>query len=277
MLLTQSSLCPFPARERMAELMFDTFGVRGLWMENSAVLATYASGRVTALSVECGDSGLQVVPVVYGHVVARGCVRQTTGGSDVTAHLGRLLAMERGVALATTADREALRAMKTALATVVETVPDPAAPPAPLLTQAYTLPDGRTVQVGSERERCTEALFNPACVGSTELGVAAAVAHALQRCNAAHQADLADNIILSGGSTLHPGFPQRLRAELAACRLAVPRVRVVATPERLLSPWIGGSILGSFSFTQFMLVTRRQYHESGPSIIRARLVSRADA
>ena len=56
------------------------------------------------------------------------------------------------------------------------------------------------------------------------------------------------NIILSGGTTLLPGFKERLEKELADRIHNAHRVRVVTTSaglERRNGVWIGGSILAS--------------------------------
>ncbi|EFA75508.1 hypothetical protein PPL_11012 [Heterostelium album PN500] len=50
-----------------------------------------------------------------------------------------------------------------------------------------------------------------------------------------------DNIVLSGGSTMLPGFEERMLKEKA---LLSPdyKIKVVASPEAKYSAWIGGSI-----------------------------------
>ena len=77
------------------------------------------------------------------------------------------------------------------------------------------------------------------------------------------------NIVLSGGSTMYTGLPERLSAEVKA---KVPEamadcVKIVAPPERKYSTWIGGSIMSSLRTFERMWVTREVYDERGVGAI----------
>jgi len=74
------------------------------------------------------------------------------------------------------------------------------------------------------------------------------VIEAVQRSDTDLKRDLYFNIILSGGTTLLPGFKERLEKELTERLHSTFRVRVVTTSaglERRNGVWIGGSILAS--------------------------------
>jgi actin-like protein 6A len=74
------------------------------------------------------------------------------------------------------------------------------------------------------------------------------VIDAVQRSDTDLKRDLYFNIILSGGTTLLPGFKERLEKELTERLHSAFRVRVVTTSaglERRNGVWIGGSILAS--------------------------------
>ena len=55
------------------------------------------------------------------------------------------------------------------------------------------------------------------------------------------------NIVLSGGTTMFLGLPERLSKEITALAPTLMKIKVVAYPERKFSTWIGGSILSSLS------------------------------
>lgn len=74
------------------------------------------------------------------------------------------------------------------------------------------------------------------------------IMEAVQRSDTDLKRDLYFNIILSGGTTLLPGFKERLEKELTERLHSAFRVRVVTTAaglERRHGVWIGGSILAS--------------------------------
>jgi actin beta/gamma 1 len=55
------------------------------------------------------------------------------------------------------------------------------------------------------------------------------------------------NVVMSGGTTMFPGIPERLSKELTSLAPSSMKIKVVAPPERKFSVWIGGSILSSLS------------------------------
>ncbi len=66
-----------------------------------------------------------------------------------------------------------------------------------------------------------------------------------------------------------PGCQDRLSAEIMALapESLHRRIKVVAPPERMISAWIGGSIIASLSTFQQMWISKEEYDETGPSIV----------
>eukprot|EP01084_Bolivina_argentea_P250420 419540_1 len=59
-LLTETPLNSRGNREKMTQIMFEAFGVNGLYVAIDAVLSLYASGRVTGIVMDCGDYNSQI-------------------------------------------------------------------------------------------------------------------------------------------------------------------------------------------------------------------------
>ena len=57
-LLTEAPLNERENRERMAQVMFETFKIPALCFANQSVLSLYASGRTTGVVLESGDGGI---------------------------------------------------------------------------------------------------------------------------------------------------------------------------------------------------------------------------
>ena len=79
--------------------------------------------------------------------------------------------------------------------------------------------------------------------------------------------DLYDNIVLSGGTTMYPGLPERLEKEITALAPPTMKVKIVAPEERKYAVWVGGSILSSLTTFPQMVITKEEYDETGPSIV----------
>ena len=69
------------------------------------------------------------------------------------------------------------------------------------------------------------------------------------------------NLVLSGGGTIEASFPRQLEKSM---RWHLPKgypLKVIAPPERLETPWIGGLILGALEST--IWATKAGYDEMG--------------
>jgi actin-related protein len=75
------------------------------------------------------------------------------------------------------------------------------------------------------------------------------------------------NIVLTGGTSMFSGFPERLEKEIRKLAPETMRVKIVAPALRDLAPWIGGSVLAGHPAFPQMVVTRRAYDDVGPSIV----------
>jgi len=131
----------------------------------------------------------------------------------------------------------------------------------------YKLPDGSVIHVGSEKFRACEALFHPALLGKECLGVPALLVQCISRCDLDLRRTLFSHITLSGGSTLFDGFGDRLLSEVRRLAPRDTRIKIWAPPDRILSTWIGGSILASLATFKNMWLTKKEYDEGGRNAI----------
>lgn len=102
-------------------------------------------------------------------------------------------------------------------------------------------------QIGPERFRAPEILFDPEIIGLEYPGLHQIVVDAINRTDLDLRKSLYSNIVLSGGSTLTKGFGDRLLTELQKLAVKDMRIKIFAPPERKYSTWIGGSILAGLS------------------------------
>jgi actin beta/gamma 1 len=268
-LLTEAPLNPAKNREKFAEILFETFNVPAMYVSMQAVLSLYASGRTTGLVVDAGDGVIHIVPIYEGFAISHAISRIDIAGRDITEYLRRLL-RQRGHALTSSAEREIVRDIKERLCYVAL---DPEkelklAEKVSGMEKQYTLPDGETITVGPERFLAPECFFNPGSLGKEEQAMDEAIYNAIQMCDIDLRKELYQNIVLSGGSTMFPGLKERLHKELTELVPENVEIRIVAPPERRYSVWIGGSILSSLKTFQRLWVSRKEYQEQGPSIIR---------
>ena len=261
-LLTAPPASARAARDAAAAVMFETLRVPALVMAPTSTLALYATGRTTGLVLEAGDGVTAATPVYEGFALPHAAVRADVGGGDVTDALAALL-RRAGVALATSAERETVRAIKEACGAVAASAAAADAAP-PGGGEEFRLPDGSRLALAGEATRASEVLFRPALAGLEAPGAADVVALALAKADLDLRRPLLGAVVLAGGATAARGFAARLLGDVRAAAPPDAAVRVWAPADRKLLAWVGGSILASLATFRAMWVTRADFEEEGP-------------
>lgn len=264
-LLTDAPLNPKANREKLTEIMFEKFQTPAMCVQMDAVLGLYAANkRRTGVVLDAGGGLMTAVPIHEGHPNLRAITRFGLAGRDLTSYLSKI--MEEGKYNVT--DRDLVEDIKQKLGYVALDFDKEMEADTKSVEKSYELPDGTAVKIGKERFRCAEPLFQPSLIDADQQGIAEGIHTSILKSDAGIRKDLYSNIVLSGGSTLFSGLPERTEKEISA--LATETVKIIAPESRKHSAWIGGSMYAGESTFEKMCISKKEYDESGASIVHTK-------
>jgi len=302
-LLTEPPLNAPENREYTAEIMFETFNVKGLYIAVQAVLALAASWTakdsqsksLTGCVVDSGDGVTHVIPVAEGYVIGSSIKSMPVAGRDMTLFVQQLM-RERGEPVPAEQSLETAKRVKEMYS---YTCPD--------IVKEYKKFDcdpGKWIKtyrqlhpvtkqpwmcdVAYERFLAPEIFFSPEIYTSDFLKpLPVLIDETIQQCPIDTRRGLYGNVVLSGGSTMYRDFDRRLKKEIKrhvdkrisssiskagdaseALAKSEVSVNVVSHPFQRFAVWFGGSMVGSSNEFFQKAVSKQQYDEYGPSICR---------
>ncbi len=257
--LLDNGTAPVSQRKKTLELAFEKFAFRSAVFASTPVSAMYCTGGDTGLVLECGNSISQTVPMYRGYCIGPGMMRTMIGGADVTELLAQRLLSKgafpgKNFRLAANEAKE--KYGSTANGEEASTAVD------------VELPDGKKVTLqGQELKEPGELLFRPGNFSMESDGVVELCMKSVARSDLDTRAELYKNIILIGGSTLLPGFAERLRAGIKAAAPGGVEVNVQEQHNRLISAWMGAYIIACTELFQALAVRKEDYEERGADIV----------
>lgn len=284
LLLSEGALVPMQQRQKMAEILYEKHRVSAMNFVLSPVLALYASGLCTGVSVELGHDQCHVAPVYQGFSLFHATHCLNLGGEDLTA----LLAANSQQLSPQISDRDQ-EGIYTYLKERYGRAADSYSSYQEIVDSGrhvveHVLPDGTVFQLGAERFTGPEVFFRPSLLPrmndlpdetnvvsevqlrttSTPRGIHELIVDSIKKCDQDLQPYFYDNILLSGGASLYAGLPRRVEAEVQSLLPpSAERVRVTAEIERRDAAFVGGSILASLPTLQELWVTKLEYDEVG--------------
>ncbi|KAI5291343.1 NuA4 histone acetyltransferase subunit [Ascosphaera aggregata] len=146
----------------------------------------------------------------------------------------------------------------------------------------FEFPDGYNDVFDIEGYKITEPLFNASAAlddtdsvfpkPTPEQTIPELIRASVNAVDVDIRPHLLNNVVITGATTLIPGFNDRLNFEFTNM-FPSPRVRLYAagnTAERRFSAWIGGSIVASLGTFHQMWISKKEYDEHGPNIVDKR-------
>ena len=250
-------------REKICEIIFESFHVNLFYIQNQTVLSLYHSGKQSGTLLNCGENFCCSVPIYEGNAFYKSAYKNIIGGNHLTQFLSKTLT-ELEIPMFS-AEWEVINDIKEKMCYVSLDFEEDMFKSfnSEETNKIYELPDGRIITLSNERFKCSEALFQPDITGTDSTGIHDVVYSSIMRTDFDIRSCFYNNVILSGGSPMFPGLEERLKIELISLAPSRTKVNVLSSPQRNVSSWIGGSMITSISNFERECCSKEEYLEKG--------------
>ena len=252
----------------MVTIMFETFQVRNVYVALTGVMPLYAVGRTTGLVCNSGYGVSHTTPVFEGFTIPHAVEKIDIAGRVLTDYMQNLL-QETGLSLTSSAEMEIVRDILEKLCFVAENyeAQDKAAQKSSDEDKTYVMPCKSVITIPAHvRITCPELLFKPQLNYKSCKSIQEIIWKSIQASDVCVRNDLCKNIILSGGTTMYTGLPERLKNEIIALAPSGADIKIIAAADRKYAVWKGASILASLSSFTSSWVSAEEYQENGDAV-----------
>jgi actin, other eukaryote len=119
-LITEGPVHPKVNREKMTQIMFETFNVPALYIAFPSMLSMCSAGRTTGIICDSGDGITHTTPICEGFSVNHAVNKIPIAGRDITQFLARLLLFEKAYECDSSAKKEMMKDIKEKLCYVAQ-------------------------------------------------------------------------------------------------------------------------------------------------------------
>jgi actin beta/gamma 1 len=261
--LTEPPLNPSKNKEKIAQIMFESFNFKSIYITLQSILSLYASGRTSGLVFDSGDGISCAVPVYEGFIFPHAISKINLAGRHLTSYMTQLLT-KKSYYFNTSAEKEIVRNIKEKLCYVSNININKEN----IISSKYELPDGQIITIGNEKCECSELLFDPILCGYEYEGIHKIIFSSINKCDIDVKKTMYKNIVLAGGTTMMPGLETRLEKEINLLKKNESiKIKIICPINRQYSVWLGGSIIASLPSFEKMWITKKEYDEYGSNII----------
>ena len=214
-------------------------------------------GIDTGIVLDSGDGVTHCIPVSDGNILKYSIERMDIAGRHITEYLCRLL-QKKGYAFNSSADFEFVRELKEKYCFISNDIEGDRKleRETTYYNSFHLLPDETRIRISDEKFEAPEILFNPSLIGKEYDGIPIMMIRSINNCPMDCRPGLYGNIILSGATTLFPGFATRVEKDIkkiykeTALRNTKDKkikinINVIASPKRKYSVFIGASIIAN--------------------------------
>ena len=266
-LISEPANVPKANREKMIQIIFETFCAHSFTLQSQEVLSLYKSGCLTGLSFVSGEGCSTAVPVYEGYKIPHAIKSSSIAGKKLNEWLDHLL-RNNGHYFDTPSEKEYIRKTKEYCCYVSLDYNNE-------LKNIYSsrcyYSDDIYISLLEEMIMCPEILFRPELFSINEDGIHKMILNSIDKCNIDIHSDLLKRIYISGGTTKFEGFGNRLEIDIRSLTSKNDSNKItVMSPNHIdldICSWQGGSIVASMDAFSSSFISRDYYNDGGCGIV----------
>lgn len=241
--------------EKMVQILFETLACAGGLLVNSAAMALLAHNATTGIVLDSGMFCTQSIALIEGYTNKFSLKQNGLAGDVVTSMIRQDVMMSYQVADQIKCQVGHVAIDSTTMVPAVQ----------------YKLPDGTLLDFDSAaRLKMGEQLFCTWENGTDWFGKTPAemIFNSIMNTDPMDRKDMYYNVCLVGGTTMLPGYTERIIHDVTNLKPYEMRLRILPSKiPRAYATWYGAAMKAQTSTFAEQLVTFQDYEEIGPNIV----------
>ena len=266
LIMTEMSLTNKLNRQRITEIMFETFGFGRFFLGNQSVFALMGTGRMTGIVINSGFETTHIVPIIDGMSVTNSIQREMLGGNHVTEYMMQLL-RENGIYPRNYAEFRLYNMAKDEQVFFKEYAMQNSLRPSKQreeMNSSFNRGFYAQKQLGDTMIRCPEILFNPNLNFLDVKPIHQMFVDSYNSLSEDLKETCKSHIVLAGANTMIGGFTKKMEIEVN--KLMNCHFHFQAPKNRDLLAFKGASVFGTTDIEN-QWVTADEFEEYGSAII----------
>ncbi|KAL7714721.1 hypothetical protein QTN25_007809 [Entamoeba marina] len=250
--------------KKTIQIMFESFDVPCLSSFLQEQLSMYSTGKSNGITVQCGESGCTIIPIIDGKANLKNKEVVNVTGNDMNDYFALSL-IKNGLNINFQCNGPLITQQREQFCYVSQDYFNEIQHIQPKL---YKLPDDSMLKIDDEMITCPEALFNPKVLNINDDGIHTSTIQVLSKYNNEISNELINNILLCGGNCMYNGCIQRFENEmLISTNKTIKTLQLPNDIQKQFSTAIGGSIISTLSSFEKYYILVDDYNEYGSNLV----------
>lgn len=281
LLMNQPNEYDFEFKRLNCSLFFEKFNIQHFFMVSEPLLNLYSNAKINGTVINIGHSFTTIDTLAEGQIIPYASKRQAYAGHDLTSLLAEKLMISYQEAELIKHDQ--LRFSKE-FQNERHNILHPGAK-IPLKEQiikpglntfevkkAFDLPDGRSLDLSSHTIDVAQSLYDNTIFGQTQLPLQYLLYENMIEIEGELRREMIQNVILAGGGTLIHDFRSTFKKQVEQMIPIILKMHCTSLPRPEYSQWKGGYVLANLGLFQSMWISKREYEESGLSVMERKRI-----